>query len=95
MVFVGGGGFPNLEDVRFDYLLYPAGRGVAWVKMWWRFASENRAGLHGSGGSLGNQPCVDTRLKSVSHSIKGDQLPIGEVNPVVDPEGMAGLNIVI
>jgi len=28
LVFVGGGGFPNLEDVRFDYLFYPAGQGV-------------------------------------------------------------------
>jgi len=95
LVFVGGGGFPNLEDVRFDYLLYPAGWGVAWVKMWWRFASENHAGLRGSRGSLGSQPCVNTCLKSALCSVKGDQLPVGEVNPVIDPGGTAGLNVVV
>jgi len=95
LVFVSGGGFPNLEDVRFDYLFYPAGRGIAQVKMWWRFASENRTGLHGGGGGLGSQPCVNTHLKSMPRSVEGNRLPVGEVNPVIDPGGATGLNIVI
>jgi len=95
LVFIGGSGFPNLEDVRFDYLFYPAGWGVAQVKMWWRFASENHTGLRGGRGGLGSQPCVNTRFKSTPCSVKGNRLPIGEVNPVIDPGGTTGLNIVV
>jgi len=95
LVFISGSGFPNLEDVRFDYLFYPAGQGVAQVKMRWCFASENRTGLCGGRGSLGSQPCVNTRLKSTLRSVEGNWLPIGEVNPVIDPGGATGLNIVI
>ena len=95
LVFIGGGGFLNLEDVRFNYLLYPTGQGVVQVEMQWYFTGENCASLHGGGGSLGSQPYVDTHLKSTLHSIEGNQLPIGEVNPVIDPGGATGLDVVV
>ena len=95
LVFIGSGGFSNLEDVRFDYLLYLTGQGVAQVEMQWYFTGKNCARLCGSRGGLGSQPCINTHLKSVSHSIEGNWLPVGEVNPVVDPGGTTGLDVVV
>jgi len=83
--------------VRLDYLLYPTGRGVAQVEVWWWVACDNCAGLSGSrgGGGLGSQPCVDTRLKSASCTVERYWLPVREVDSVVDPGGTARLNVLV